>query len=267
MLTPIAMIPYANMAPFHEMGPPQGCRFVDLIPRQSITALLEKRVWAAAVPVGGLAFLGEDVRFLGRFGIAAQSKVMSVMFFSDCPFDSFQYPLTLNLTGESASSIRLLYLLLGYQHGFSRMPLLLEAGRGHADGALQIGDAALRWAWEMEQKGSVQGYTYVTDLAEKWFKHHGLPFVFARWVIRRDAPRAVAESLTDWLERFKGAEPQLIEQAVPSVAARLGLPRDVVAHYLRVIRRCLTPEDEAGQALFQNELARCASDPLFVAAP
>ncbi len=35
--------------------------------------------------------------------------------------------------------------------------------------------------------------------------------------------------------------------------ARLALPLDYARRYLRVIRRCLTLKDEAGQARFQEE--------------
>ncbi|MEJ2037800.1 MAG: hypothetical protein P8X55_02555 [Desulfosarcinaceae bacterium] len=263
MSFPIAMIPYANMAPYRELGAPAGCTFVDLVPRQSIDALMGKKVWAAAVPVGGLAMLGERVRFLGKFGIAAKSRVMSVMFFSDRPFDEIRHPLTLSLTTESASSVRLLYLLLGYRQGFEAMPLRPGKSLEQANGTLKIGDTALRWVWELERKGSVQGYTHVTDLADRWFSRHGLPFVFARWVIRRDAPRSLNDRFQDWLAQFKIREQQLIEQAVPGEAERLGLPRRRVDEYLHVIRRCLNPEDEAGQALFRSEFVHFARDPLF----
>lgn len=260
---PIAMIPYANMAPYREQGPPAGCDFVDLIPRESIAALQQKRVWAAAVPVGGLHALNGRVRFLGRYGIAARSEVMSVLFFADRPFEEFRHPLTIHFTGESASSVRLLYLLLGYRHGFREMPLSMNDERERADGALRIGDTALRWAWEMKQNGSVHGYHYVTDLAAQWDTRHGLPFVFARWVIHNEAPPALYDTLMAWLERFKAGEQALIKQACPKVAEELELPPDYVARYLRIIRRCLTPDDDAGQALFQHELERHAVDPIF----
>lgn len=263
MHLPIAMIPYANMAPYREQGPPAGCAFIDFIPRKSITALQQKRVWAAAVPVGGLRALDGRVRFLGRYGIAARSEVMSVLFFADRPFEEFRHPLTIDVTGESASSVRLLYLLLGYRHGFRKMPLSMNDERERADGALRIGDTALRWAWQMKQNGSVQGYRHVTDLAEQWDTRHGLPFVFARWVIHNEAPPSLYDTLMAWLERFRDKEQDLIEQACPKVAGDLGLPRDYVARYLRIIRRCLTPEDDAGQALFQRELERHAVDPIF----
>ena len=261
------MIPYANMAPFRELGPPVGCRFVDLNPKESIAALRQKRVWAAAVPVGGLQALGGQVRFLGCYGIAARSQVMSVMFFTDHPFEAFRHPLTMRLTGESSSSVRLLYLLLGYQHGFETMPLRLDSEQGIANGTLQIGDTALDWVWEMERHGSVQGYGHMTDLASLWYRRQRLPFVFARWVVHVQAPQALHDTLMLWLRQFEEREPALIEQAIPGVAARLKLPEIFVARYLRVIRRCLTAEDLAGQELFSRELERHAGEPLFAGQP
>jgi predicted solute-binding protein len=251
------------MAPYREQGPPDGCAFIDLIPRESIAALQQKRVWAAAVPVGGLHILGGRVRFLGRYGIAARSEVMSVLFFADHPFEEFRRPMTIHLTGESASSVRLLYLLLGYRHGFREMPLIMNDAQARADGALRIGDTALHWAWQMKQNGSADGYRHVTDLAEQWNVRHGLPFVFARWVIHTEAPPSLYDTLMTWLERFREHEQDLIDQSGPKVAGGLGLPLDYVTRYLRVIRRCLTPDDDAGQALFRKELERHAADPLF----
>lgn len=250
---PIAMIPYANMAPFQEMGPPPECEFVDCLPRDSIKALKEKQVWAAAVPVGGLAELRNDTRYLGCYGIAVKERAMSVLFFCDRPFEQFCRPLTIGLTGESASSVRLLYLLLGYQLGFDAVPRLAPKGKA-GNGYLVIGDRALRWALEFEQTGAAHGYAHVVDLAGLWYDRFALPFVFARWVIHREAPRGLEEMLLQWLQGFATREPALIEQAAPKVSGRLSLPEAYSARYLRVIRRCLTAEDEVGQARFQEEL-------------
>lgn len=263
---PIAMIPYANMAPFQQMGPPEGCEFVECLPRHSIEALHRKKVLAAAVPVGGLAQLSSVVESLGLYGIAVQSHVMSVLLFTDRPFERFHAPLTIGLTGESASSIRLVYLLLGYQHGFDMLPTL--AGQGESShGCLVIGDRALSWAREFDQAGSVRGYDHVTDLAVRWYAHCGLPFVFARWVVHREAPAAFKDLLRRWLHRFSTREAALIEQSVSGVARRLGLPEDYVKRYLKVIRRCLTSEDDAGQSRFMQEWQRHGSDALFQSKP
>jgi predicted solute-binding protein len=259
---PIAMMPYANMAPFQQMGPPEGGMFVECLPRHSIQALRQKKVLAAAVPVGGLPQLSDTVESLGPYGIAVQSHSMSVLLFTDRPFERFCAPLTIGLTGESASSIRLVYLLLGYQHGFDALPTLVGQGES-SHGYLVIGDRALTWAREFDQAGSVRGYDHVTDLAAIWREHCGLPFVFARWVVHREAPQALKDLLCHWLQRFSTREETLIEQSVSAVARRLGLPEDYVKRYLKVIRRCLTSEDDAGQSRFMEEWQRHGSERLF----
>jgi predicted solute-binding protein len=262
MTYPIAHIPYANMAPFKEMGPPEGCVLVDYFPKDSIQALKDRRVWAAAVPVGGLSMLTKETAFIGHFGVAVKAQAMSVLFFSDRPFNEFSHSMTISLTGESASSVRLLYLLLGYQNGFDAMPSLLPKGH-FGNGYLVIGDRALRWAHEYESSGAARGYTHVTDLAVKWFQRFQLPFVFARWVVHVDAPEILKGAIRKWLKRFAGQEEELIIKAAPNVAARLDLPIDFVTQYLRVIRRCLSHEDEAGQLRFMEELKAHASPILF----
>lgn len=246
---PIAMIPYANMAPYLEMGPPPECYFVNCLPRNSIAALQSGAVWAAAVPVGGLPMLKEAVEPIGLFGIGARGGVMSVLFFSDRPFDGFAAPLTVRLTGESASSVRLLYLLMGWQHGFDRVAPLAAPG-ALANGELVIGDTALKWCYQFEQQGMVKGYGHVADLAALWEQRWQLPFVFARWVVRVDAPEVIKRRLGKWLDGFANQEAALIERAVPKVAARLALPDDYARRYLRIIRRCLTADDQAGQDQF-----------------
>ncbi|PID39947.1 MAG: hypothetical protein CR984_05700, partial [Proteobacteria bacterium] len=95
MSTPVAMIPYANMAPYRQLGPPQNCRFIPQLPRESIQALREGKVAAAAVPVGGLARLSDCVETTGPFGIATRGPSMSVMLFSRVPFSQMQAPRTL----------------------------------------------------------------------------------------------------------------------------------------------------------------------------
>jgi chorismate dehydratase len=251
---PIAMIPYANMAPYLEMGPPRGCYFVDCLPRNSIAALQSGAVWAAAVPVGGLDALGGLVETVGLYGIAARDRVMSVLFFSDRPLDAFSAPRTVRLTAESASSVRLLYLLMGYRHGFENIAPCAAEG-APANGELVIGDTALRWGYTFEQQGAVKSYGFAADLAALWEERWQLPFVFARWVIRADAPREVKRHVAEWLEGFDDREPALIERAVPKVALRLALPDDYARRYLQLIRRCLTADDLAGQERFRREWA------------
>ena len=259
MSIPVAMIPYTNMAPYRQLGAPAGCHFVSLVPKKSIDALLAGTVVAAAVPAGGLARLGDAVETVGRFGIAAKGPCMSVLFFSRIPFEAMQAPRTLRVTSETASSVRLLYLLMGKTFGFDQLPHLAAQGE-KPDGELLIGDRALIRGQAMQSDGE---FSHVTDLSEKWLELNRLPFVFARWVVRKDAPSAVKTTIAQWLETFKEKEPTLVDKAVTPSAQVLGLPEDVVQRYFGVIRRCLDEEDIAGQQRFFQEIERVDRQPLF----
>lgn len=259
MSIPVAMIPYTNMAPYRQLGPPSGCHFVSLVPSKSIDALKSGRVVAAAVPVGGLTMLGDAVETMGHFGIAAKGPCMSVLLFSRLPFDDMHAPRTLRVTRETASSVRLLYLLMGSAFGFDRLPHLADAGQT-ADGELLIGDRALIRGQAVREGDE---YTHITDLSQRWLALKGRPFVFARWVVKKDAPPAVKSALVRWLEMFKENESALVDMAVaPSVRA-LSLPEDVVRRYFAVIRRCLDEDDLQGQKLFVEAMGKIGHGPLF----
>ncbi|HUU96021.1 MAG TPA: MqnA/MqnD/SBP family protein [Phycisphaerae bacterium] len=242
------MIPYSNMAPYRQLGPPAGCTWVDYVPRQSSIALREGAVWAAAAPVGDLPSLADCVEFLGQFGIAAAGAVGSVLLFSDLPFEELAAPARLRLTDESSSSMRLLYLLLLRQHGKDRVPLLAEPGEP-AEAELLIGDEAL-------VRAERPGRRFVIDLARKWFHIQRVPFVFARWVIRRDAPDGLRSAMVEWLQKVRERDAELAEQAAPAEAARLSITLEAMLAYLRGMKRVLGADELRGQELFLAELAR-----------
>ena len=169
-----------------------------------------------------------------------------------------RYPRTIRITGESASSVRLLVLLLGQRHGFNRLPHLAAAGQS-PDGELLIGDRALI---KGQAPVDAQSLT-ITDLARQWFDLHRLPFVFARWVVRKDAPEAIKSAMANWLDEFKVREPLLVEQAVPEAARALDLAPEIIRRYFQVIRRSLDDRDICGQRLFLKQVEGLSRAPLF----
>lgn len=195
MTFPISIIPYANMEPYRLMGPPVDCHFVADTPRQSTQALLDRRILAAPIPVGDLPQVEKWVQPVGAFGIAAQGAVKSVLLFSNHPFVELAAPAKIYLTDQSSSSVRLLYLLLGQQFGFERLPYVTDRVE-EAQAQLLIGDQALVRLHQQNDR-------FVTDLAKEWVQTQGLPFVFARWVVRKDAPPACLGALADWLAEFR----------------------------------------------------------------
>ena len=250
----VSMIPYGNMAPYRMLGPPAGCAFVEEFPRLSVGSLKGGSVLASCAPVGGLPALEGTVDYLGAYGIAAAGEVQSVLLLSQVPFGDLSGAHTVWVTDQTASSVRLLCLLLGLRRGFDDLPARAPE-QATATAVLLIGDRALL---AFAHGGHFEGvsYPFVVDLAAEWYARHRLPFVFARWVVRRDAPAAVCAALAAWLDEFRRREPELVAASVPLESARLGLPLLSVAEYHRGIRRVLTPEDLRGQSVFQEELQR-----------
>lgn len=256
MTYPVAMLPYINAAPYREAGCPPGCRFVPLVPTASVAALIRGTVLAAAVPVGALARLGNLVRPLGPYGIAARERSLSVLLFSDLPLDRMTSGDDIRITSESASSTRLLELLLALN---GRPQQAVHAGDpARPRGELVIGDRALvrLFGRQRTDNGRFSDYPVVTDLAAAWYQRFLLPFVFARWVVRNDAPRRCVDTLCAWLARFAADETRYVARAVSPAARAAGLPEAFVVRYFEVIRRCLTDEDLSGQALFTELMGR-----------
>ena len=252
MRYPVAMIPYTNMAPYRVLGAPEGGCFVSCVPAQSVHAIKSGEVMAAALPVGAMDYVAGEVEPLGSFGIGARERSMSVLFFSKRPFYEMDATSRIRITEESASSVRLLFMLLDARNGPDHLPHI-AGPREATDGELLIGDAALRKA---NQPFHGHGYPYITDLATEWYRSHGLPIVFARWVVRQDTPDVIRSALDRWLDEFKDRESELVERAVASSAAQLSVSESYVREYFRVIRRVLEETDMAGQAAFFQELER-----------
>lgn len=255
----VAMIPYANVAPYGMLGPIPGCRFEPMVPSASVTALLRGDVVAAVVPVGALPILEGKVSFVGEFGIAASRAVRSVMLFAKLPLRELVPPREVSLTSQSATSIRLLHLILGYTNGFHRLPYLTD-DRERADGILLIGDDALRRARDDK-------VSHVIDLVTEWYRFHKKPFVFARWVVRNDAPVDIREAIETWLNRLRDHDDELVLASAPAEAARIGVSTGEMVTYLRGMRRILGKEELEGQALFLEELRRHAAGGLFQQRP
>jgi chorismate dehydratase len=113
--------------------------------------------------------------------IASPRRVRSVVILSKVPPRSIK---TLALDASSRSSAVLAQIILreryGTQPSITEMPPNLEAMLKERDAALMIGDKAM--------KADRQGLMAL-DTAEEWHAWTGLPFVFALWAIRLDAPR------------------------------------------------------------------------------
>lgn len=248
MLNParILITPYLNNRAFVHYGAPKGCELQASAPRIAQAEIASGRAMAGVVPVGGLKQIDNLVTYIGAFGIACTGPVDSVLFFSRKPFEQLDDTSKIILTGDSMTSVGLLYLLFSYRNG-SGLPLPTLNAEG-ADGELAIGDRALK----MKARGE---YPYVLDLAEAWQLHHGLPMVFARWVIRKDAPRALRSRIHEWLIGYASRESDLLDLAANADAERAGLSPQYARTYLGRMRTALQSSDLQGQRIYEQDLA------------
>lgn len=236
----IGRIAYLNVFPFfngldaRRWGP-----WIEGTPRELGERARRGEVDAAPLPVVDTFALEADFEPLGDLGIASRGAVQSVLFFSRQPFDRLTGARVL-LTGDSVTSVELTRMLL--EDAGNRE---IEFSRGDDpashDGYLVIGDRALR----MDQEAP---FEHRTDLGEAWFQHTGLPFVFARWVVRRSVPAAEKEALAAALTASV-ARPLPVH--IPNGA---GLNPEQARAYLRGVIYRLDADCMAGLERFRERL-------------
>jgi chorismate dehydratase len=182
----VGHIAYANCIPFfHYLA---ECGFagetVSGVPSRLNALLAEGRIDLSPSSSFEYGREGADYLLLPDFSISSRGAVQSVLLFSDRPLEHLA-EIPIAVTGESATSINLLRILLKEYLGFSTPAEIRPAGsvEDHiaAGGTgLLIGDRALR--------ASLAGLApRVFDLGELWWRFTGLPFVFALWIVHRKA--------------------------------------------------------------------------------
>lgn len=182
-----------------------------------------------------------ELRIVPGLCIASVKRVRSVLLLSKVPPSEIR---SLALDASSRTSVVLSQLLLRERHGTSprveeMQPHLAEM-LAHHDAALLIGDAAMR-----ANKSSL----IVLDLAEEWHAWTGLPFVFAFWAVRPDAPPL--PNLVSYFQRSfemgRKATPVIVEAALSVI----GWTRLELQEYLTEnIQYVLGEAEEQSLALF-----------------
>jgi chorismate dehydratase len=133
----------------------------------------------------------EALELLG-WCIATRDQVKSVMLFSKEGWAGLQGK-TIGITDDTATSVRLLNVILDRKYGVRARFKRMHAGVNDLDeydAVLLIGDEALR-----RNKSGLPGFELVFDLAGEWYNWQKLPFVFAVWASRRDLPETEQQAL------------------------------------------------------------------------
>ena len=241
----------SSAAPFRLVPPPGGARLAVAPPAATWRAAAAGELDAAIVPVAMLARTRPAMDLAGDFGVACDGPVGSVLLLSRLPPEQLAAGRgRVRLSTESETSRRLLRILFRQEFG-REFETTDDVAQASAE--LVIGDVALRARQDRER------WPLQVDLCDWWKRRTGLPFVFARWVVRHELPAQDRRALADWLEACAACA------ATPGAADRLartaladGLfadPASARGYFTNL--RCRFGERElAGERAFVDALAQ-----------
>jgi chorismate dehydratase len=241
----VGRISYLNVEPFFHAFP---WPLADALPPRALgEAVADGRLDAGPLPLADCIRLEATVGLL-PFGIATRERARSVFLFSARPLAELAGA-RIAVTGETATSVRLLRMLLAFRYEVER-PRLVDVD-APADAVLLIGDAALR------ARHGRWPRPLCFDLGEEWSRWTGLPCVFAAWAIRRDAGPEARAALADALDRALDdglRDLPAIARARADVRS-WGLGEADVLEYLRGFTYRLGPEEDKAMVEFRRLLA------------
>jgi chorismate dehydratase len=206
MALTVGRIPYLSCEPFYFAMERRGIALYDVVPSALAEAVAQGKIDAGPLPLVDCFRLDERFRILSGFCVATIRKAVSVVLHAKHPIQELTGA-RIGIPVEAATSFRLLQVLLALKY---QIPSVAYGPRDNAsDACLLIGNAGLR------QRYGLPDYPHTYDLGTEWSQWTGLPFVFVRWIVRKDLDRkAVAvledtlyEGLQDWAEGlFRSSE-------------------------------------------------------------
>ncbi len=229
----VGRVPYLEAEPFYFDMERRGIALTTTTPRELGDALANGELDAGPVHLADLFRLESNFEPVSGFCVATVSRATSVLLYSQTTPDELAGT-TVGVSDEDVTGAKLLEVLLRQKYGvapgeFARRPGDVIRPDESFDAFLLIGNRALR------RRRGVRGFTHRIDLGEEWTKWTNLPFVFSRWVVRKDMDDREKALLEDTL--YVG-----LEEGVDGLYhlneprdELLMLPRDVV-DYIQGIR-------------------------------
>lgn len=195
----VGRIPYMSCEPFYFAMERRGIVVREIVPSAMAGAALRGEIDAGPLPLTDCFHLDGQFRFLSGFCVATIRKTGGVLLHSKHPIQALT-GVRIGVPGEAATSFRLLQVVLALKHQVSSAVYVPR--EDPCEAFLTLGNEGLR------QRHGVRGYPHTYDLGEEWAQWTGLPFVFNRWIVRRDLDSkemtmledTLYEGLQDWAD-------------------------------------------------------------------
>jgi chorismate dehydratase len=247
----LGRIPYLNTRPyFHFLSDRWLRQHVVLSETPAQLGVLARAGKLDAAPfslvdAAGLVDSGA-FEYLGDLGIAGSGEIQSILLFGVKNPKSLEGK-AVAVTSHTATTVRLMDIWLKEKVGLSSLTKV-PMGQS-ALGTLLIGDDALS-----RKLRPIPGEHPPIDLCAEWTAWTGLPFVFARWAVRRDLPTQQKRELQ--LSMMSAVELAMddLEIVAQKASEDTAFPAEFIETYLRGIIYKLGPQEEAGAKLFLEKL-------------
>jgi chorismate dehydratase len=172
----VARIPYLSCEPFYFEMERRGVELRDMVPSAVAGAAARGEIDAGPMPLADCSQLDEQFQFLSGFCLATVRRASSVALHSKRPIQELTGA-QIGIPSEAATAALLVKVLLSLKHHVT--PAAYVTLEDAHDAFLLIGREGLR------QRFGAWDYPHTYDLGEEWTDWTGLPFVFARWVVRK----------------------------------------------------------------------------------
>lgn len=216
----IGQIAYLNVAPYFYYLRQEGFagEIVSGVPSELNAMLAEGSIDACPSSSYEYGLNADDYLLMPGHSISSVGPVHSVLLFTPGPLATLAGN-EIAITGESATSINLLKILLKEFCGINDVSFTVPPGEVESlikmgQSTLLIGDRALAAA-----KACPENFQ-VTDLGALWYHFTGLPFVFALWILRREAAIKYPEELRQLSAQLHKARLDAFEN-LPEIARNL----------------------------------------------
>jgi chorismate dehydratase len=216
----------------------------DTAPSALAHAAVRGEIDAGPVPLTDCGRLDDEFRFLSGFCLATIRRAGSVVLHSKVPIHELS-GCRIAISGDAATSSLLLKVLLALKYHVS--PAAYVSVEEANDAFLLVGSEGLR------QRHGVWDHPQTYDLGEEWHQWTGLPFVFARWMVRKSLDRKDVAILEDML--YVGLQDWAdgIFRSSDSRDDVLMHPRDIL-EYTQGLRYFLGVPEQRAMELFAHHL-------------
>ena len=199
----------------------RGMVLYECVPRAVAAAAANGAIDAGPVPLVDCARLEDRFEPVAGFCIASVQRAGSSLLYSTRPITALAGAY-IGVTDEAATALRLLHVLLRCK--YQVQPESYGPLQTAQDAFLLIGNQALR------QRRGAPGFPHIYDLGAEWHTWTGLPFVFARWMVRKEVALRDKVLLEETL--YAGLEDgvEALCQVAEPRQDLLMLPRDIVTY-------------------------------------